>query len=175
VDIVSGRTQGARSTGRFFNTPGVAENSDVARDRRRSCEHARQRGHFDRTFFSDEAKDQDLQLLWAVGNALHTIAPRDHLQEVIAICRNRELGFARGQLVLHLSRFKNTEAVFQTLISLLGDESIRGQALEALWRYGDTRAIPAIEATPVREGFYEVQAKNTALRRLNRRNSGHAA
>jgi hypothetical protein len=122
-------------------------------------------------FFGDEAKDHDLYLLWAVGNALHTMAPRDHLQEIIAICRNRALGFSRGQLIIHLSRFKKTEEVFQTLLSLLDDESIRGQVLEALWRYGDVRAIAAIEATPTREGFYEVKAKNTALRRLNRKSS----
>src|SRR5262249_18625071 len=106
---------------------------------------------------------------WAVGNALHTIAPRDHLHEFIRICRDRRFGFGRGRMVLHLARFKKSEEVFETLLSLLDDDSVRGQVLEALWRYGDARALHAIEGTPVREGFYEQKAKSTALRRLNRK------
>jgi hypothetical protein len=77
-------------------------------------------------------------------------------------------------LVLHLSRFKNTEEVYQTLVSLLSDDSVRGHAIEALWRYRDTRAISAIEAVPVRPGLYEAKAKNTALRRLRRAEPGAA-
>jgi HEAT repeat protein len=65
--------------------------------------------------------------------------------------------------------------VFQTLLSLLADESVRGSALEALWRYGDARALPAIERTPVREDDYEAKAKSTALRKLNRKRNENAA
>jgi hypothetical protein len=126
-------------------------------------------------FFKDNAKRQASGLLWAVGNALHTIAPHDHLTEVLTICQNCEWGRARQMLVLHLSRFKNTEQVFQTLISLLQDESVKGHALEALWRYGDSRAIPAIEATPVQVGLYEANAKNTALKRLKKAEQGGSA
>jgi hypothetical protein len=52
---------------------------------------------------------------------------------------------------------------------LLDDDGVRGEALEALWRFGDVRALVAIEATPVREGFYEQKARATALRRLTRK------
>src|SRR5260221_381686 len=70
-------------------------------------------------FFGDYAYELHPHLLWAVGNALHTIAPRGHLHEFIRICRDRRFAFGRGQLVLHLSRFKQSEEVFQTLLSLL--------------------------------------------------------
>ncbi|NQT12625.1 MAG: HEAT repeat domain-containing protein [Planctomycetes bacterium] len=111
-------------------------------------------------------------LLWAVGNAICTIAPCDHWDECICICRNRRLGRSRHMLVVHLSRFKKSEEVFQTLLSLLDDESVRGPALEALKRFGDIRAIPAIERTPVRGpdepyGNYETHQKMMALKKLS--------
>ena len=110
-------------------------------------------------------------LLWAVGNAVYTIAPRDHLDECICICKNHRLGRSRHMLVVHLSRFKKSEEVFQALLSLLDDESVRGPALEALKRYGDIRAIPAIERTAVRDpeepyGNYETHQKEMALKKL---------
>jgi hypothetical protein len=110
-------------------------------------------------------------LLSAVGNAIYTIAPRNHLDECICICRDRRLGSSRHKLVVHLSRFNKSEEVFQTLLSLLDDESVRGPALEALKRYGDIRAIPAIERTPVRDpdephGTYETHQKKMALKKL---------
>ncbi len=75
---------------------------------------------------------------------------------------------SKQMLALHLARFKKNEEVFQTLISLLQDELVRGHALDALGRYGDARAIPVIEATPVRAGLYEAHAKQAALKRLRR-------
>ena len=105
----------------------------------------------------------NMPLLWAVGNVIYTISPRDHLDECILICRDSRLDYSRSRLiVLHLSRFKKSKEVFQTLRHLLEDESVGGAALEALKRYGDVRAIPAIERTPVREGdvgTYETHQK----------------
>ena len=118
--------------------------------------------------------DNDLihvhKFLWAVGNAIYTIAPRDHLDDCIAICKDRRLGSSRHKLIVHLSRFRKSEEVFQTLLSLLDDESVRGAALEAMKRYGDIRAIPAIERTPVKdgdEGTYERHQKIMGLKKLN--------
>jgi HEAT repeat protein len=112
--------------------------------------------------------------LWAAGNAVHAIGSRESLPAILGICRRTDLGTARQMLVLHLSRFKNTEEVYETLVSLLSDDSVRGHAIEALWRYGDRRAMPAIEAAPVRPSHYEAKAKNTALRRLRRAEPGAA-
>ena len=120
-------------------------------------------------FFEDENFKTSPSLLWAVGNAVYAIRDREHLDGIVRICRRRDLGPARQMLVLHLARFKGIEEVFQTLASLLDDETVRGYVLEALWRYGDTRALPAIAATPVRDGLYEAKAKTTALRRLQKK------
>jgi HEAT repeat protein len=120
--------------------------------------------------FSDESLYQEQKCLWTVGNAIYAIEPRDHLDECIRICRDHRLGPSRHRLIVHLSRFKKSEDVFQALLSLLDDESVRGAALEALKRYGDVRAIPAIEQTPVgdgREGTYEAHQKTKALKKLN--------
>ncbi len=122
--------------------------------------------------FSEESFLQDLGLLWVVGNAIYTIEPRDHLDECLRICQNRKLGGSRQRLIVHLSRFKKSEEVFLTLLSLLeeGEVEIRGAAFEALKRFGDVRAIRAIERTPVRDGddfIYESHQKVMALKKLN--------
>lgn len=119
--------------------------------------------------YKDEALFQDLPCLWAVGNAVYHIEPHDHMDECLLICRDHRLGYSRHKLIVHLSRYKKSDEVFQTLLSLLEDESVRGAALEALRRYGDIRAIPAIERTPVRngdEGIYETHQKGMALKKL---------
>ena len=120
--------------------------------------------------FTREDLVHEHNLLWAAGNAIYHIAPRDYLNECLRICRNRRLGYSRQRLIVHLSRFKKSEEVFQTLLSLLEDESVRGAALEALKRYGDVRALPAIQRTPVRggdEGVYEAHQKMMALKKLS--------
>lgn len=112
---------------------------------------------------------QDSGCLWAVGNAIYTIEPRDHLAECLAICRNSRLGMSRERLIVHLSRFKKSDEVYRTLISLLGDETVRGAPFEALKRLGDIRAIGPIERTPVRDGddgIYETHQKMMALKKL---------
>jgi HEAT repeat protein len=119
--------------------------------------------------FSNEELINEPTSLWAVGNAIYTIQPRDHVDECLHICRNAGLGESRHKLIVHLSRFKKSEEVFQTLLALLDDESVRGAALEALKRFGDVRAIPAIKRTPVRkgdDGIYERHQKQMALKKL---------
>jgi hypothetical protein len=124
--------------------------------------------------FSNKELIKEQRSLWAVGNAIYTIEPRDHLEECLQICRDRRLGESRHLLIVHLSRFKRSEEVFQTLLTLLDDESVRGPALEALKRFGDVRAIPAIKRTPVRDGddgIYERHQKKMALKKLTEKKS----
>lgn len=106
--------------------------------------------------------------LWAVGNAVYTIAPKSHLDEMLEITRNEKLGHSRHQLIVHLSRFKNDEAVYTSLLGLLKDSTVLGPALEALKRFGDPRAIAAIESTEVdEEDTYPAHQKRMALKKLN--------
>lgn len=119
--------------------------------------------------FSLEPLIREQNCLWAAGNAIYWIAPKDHLEECLRICRDRRVAGARQKLIVHLSRFKKSPEVFETLVSLLEDETVRGAALEALKKLGDPRAIPAIERTPVRkgdEGIYETHQKGMALKTL---------
>lgn len=123
------------------------------------------------SLLTDESLVSQHGLLWAAGNAIYEIEPRDHLDKCLQICRDRRLGHARHRVIVHLSRFKKSEEVFQTLLSLLDEEDqmIRGAAFEALKRFGDVRAIPAIEHTPVRDGddfTYETHQRMTALKKL---------
>lgn len=111
----------------------------------------------------------DSSLLWAVGNAIYTVASKEYLPDTLRACRDQSLGSSRQMLVIHASRFKNKAEVLDTLISLLDDSTVRGHALEALWRFGDTRALPAIKATLVRKNLYEAKAKKTAISRLERK------
>jgi hypothetical protein len=99
------------------------------------------------------------ELLWTAGSAVYTISSRDHLAELLTICRRRSLGAARQMLVLHLARFKGNEEVFQTLISLLHDDSVNGHALMALWQYGDVRGIPVIQSTSIPRYYGEAKAE----------------
>ncbi|QDU40168.1 hypothetical protein Mal4_45230 [Maioricimonas rarisocia] len=122
--------------------------------------------------FEDESLVSEHRLLWAVGNAVYTIEPRDHLDRCLHICRNPRLGDSRQRLIVHLCRFKKSEEVFETLISLLDEDNarIRGAAFEALKRLDDVRALAAIERTPVGEGddsIYERHQKQMALKKLN--------
>ena len=120
------------------------------------------------SFFSVEFSEEN-EFLWAVGNAIYTIAPSGYMQETLSICRDRKYGTSRQMLVLHSSRYKKQEEAFDMLVSLLDDSTVRGHCLQALWRYGDTRALTYIERIPVKKGLYEAKAKATCLKRLRRK------
>ncbi len=119
--------------------------------------------------FLTEKTETDSSFLWTVGNAVFAISEKNYLKEMIGICRDSSLGRSRQMIVVHLSKFKNSDGVFDTLISLLDDSSVRGHALEALWKYGDSRALPYIEKTETKKGLYESKAKKTAILRLSKK------
>jgi HEAT repeat protein len=105
--------------------------------------------------------------LWAVGNALYTIDDNKYYPEVLKLCKNKKLGIGRARLIGILARMKTKEA-FDILIDGLTDPNIKGEAIEALGRFGDISAIPILEELSVDRHKYEFKAKNTALNRLNR-------
>jgi hypothetical protein len=67
-----------------------------------------------------------------------------------------------------LARMKTMEA-YEVILASLNDYTVRGHAIEAVRRFGDTTAIPILEALEVKKGLYEYKAKNTALGRLYRK------
>jgi HEAT repeat protein len=101
--------------------------------------------------------------LWAVGNALYTIDDKRTYSDIIEICKDKSLGMARARLMGILSRIR-TEETFQILLDNLEDQSVKGNVIEALGRFGDSRAISLLEKTKVDKTKYEFKAKKTALK-----------
>jgi hypothetical protein len=110
----------------------------------------------------------DGSCLWAVGQAIYTIDNEQFYPEVVAICRDRRYGSGRQMLMGTLARARTDDA-YAVLIECLDDPSIRAHAIEALGRFGRVDAIRIIEPLVVQKGLYEFKAKETALRRLRRR------
>ena len=106
--------------------------------------------------------------LWAVGLALYVINDKKYYSEIIDICRNKEYGSSREMLMGTLARDKSNDA-YDVLVECLKDPSVRGHAIEGLGRFGQVDAISILESLIVEKGLYEYKAKNTALRRLNKR------
>ncbi len=103
--------------------------------------------------------------LWAVGNALYTIDDRNTYPEIIELCKDETLGIGRSKLMGILARVR-TEEAFNILVNSLSDSNVKGEAIEALGRFGDPRAIEILENTQVEKNMYEYKAKKTALKRL---------
>jgi HEAT repeat protein len=106
--------------------------------------------------------------LWAVGNALRVINDKSSYNVIIDLCKNKTLGISRQMMLVLLSRSK-TEEAFQTLIECLKEPKLKGHAIEALGKFGDKRAIDIIRNTDVEKGKYEFKAKQTALKRLQKK------
>jgi len=104
-------------------------------------------------------------VLWAVGNALYVIDDKSTYPEIIELCKNKTLGMGRARLIGILARARSEEA-FNILVDSLEDTKVKGEAIEALGRFGDPRAIEILENTEVEKDKYEFRAKKTALKRL---------
>lgn len=106
--------------------------------------------------------------LWAVSLALYVINDKKYYSKIISICRNKDYGSARKMLMGTLARAKSDDA-YLVLLECVKDPSVRGHAIEGLGRFGQVDAISILESLIVEKGLYEYKAKNTALRRLNKK------
>ncbi len=80
----------------------------------------------------DHAKIIGLDTRWAAGNALFDIpAGKEHFDALAAIASDRAFGRSRGMVVTWLGKSRHPEAATVAL-SLVDDESVEGNALEAL-------------------------------------------
>ncbi|MDC6364112.1 MULTISPECIES: HEAT repeat domain-containing protein [Flavobacteriaceae] len=121
--------------------------------------------------FYDYKKYSEL-FLWAVGNTLCEIDDKESYPEIIKICKNSALGTSRQMLFLKtLPKIKNQEA-YKVLLEGLADKKVRGHALDGLGKLGNTAAIGIIEKIEAEKGKYEFKAKERALRKLKKKNSG---
>ncbi|MFB5193042.1 hypothetical protein [Alicyclobacillus fastidiosus] len=73
--------------------------------------------------------------LWAVGNALYVIDDKASYSPILEICKNKKYGSGTQMLMGTLARMKTPEA-FQVLVDCLGDEHLRGHAIEVWVGWG---------------------------------------
>ncbi|MEM6719260.1 MAG: HEAT repeat domain-containing protein [Bacteroidota bacterium] len=106
--------------------------------------------------------------LWAVGNALCVIDDKSTYKKIIQLVKRTELGIARQMLLGTLANSKDEEA-YNVLIDCLNDANLKGHAIEALGRFGNTDAIEILDEIEVEKGKFEFKATQTALRRLQRK------
>ncbi len=86
----------------------------------------------------------DLHLCWVIGSALEVLAKKDIQGDIINLVEDPFYGTARQMLVLALSKM-DKNYVEPVLISLLNDETVRGQAIISLGKLRSNKAKPFLE------------------------------
>lgn len=80
----------------------------------------------------DHAKTIGLDTRWAAGNALYDIpAGKEYFDDLATIAADRGFGRSRGMVVTWLGKSRHPDATTVAL-GLIDDESVEGNALEAL-------------------------------------------
>ncbi|MBM3235948.1 HEAT repeat domain-containing protein [Candidatus Poribacteria bacterium] len=85
-----------------------------------------------------------VNLKWAIGNALSMVAADDVFEELVELAKDKKHVQAREMLILALTNMKNPRAV-DVLIEFLKDEEVAGHAIMALGKLKATKAEKAIE------------------------------
>ena len=81
---------------------------------------------------------------WAIANSINIIHDMTIEQELITLSGNKKYGTGRQMLVLSLGCYK-TDSSIKCLRGLLQDEEVRGHALRALGKCGNSEVLPDIE------------------------------
>lgn len=81
---------------------------------------------------------------WAIANSINIIHDMTIEQELITLSENKKYGTGRQMLVLSLGCYK-TDSSIKCLRGLLQDEEVRGHALRALGKCGNSEVLPDIE------------------------------
>ena len=81
---------------------------------------------------------------WAIANSINIINDMTIEQELITLSENKKYGTGRQMLVLSLGCYK-TDSSIKCLRGLLQDEEVRGHALRALGKCGNSEVLPDIE------------------------------
>ena len=80
----------------------------------------------------DHEKNIVMDIRWAAGNALYDIpAGKEYFDELAVIAADRGFGRSRGMIVTWLGKSRHPNAAAVAL-SLIDDETVEGNALEAL-------------------------------------------
>ena len=86
-----------------------------------------------------------VNLKWAIGNALSVVADDDVFEELVELAKDKTHGQAREMLMLALANMKNPQAV-DVLIEFLKDDEVAGHVIMALGQLKAAKAQKAIEA-----------------------------
>ena len=81
---------------------------------------------------------------WAIANSINIIHDMTIEQELITLSENKKYGTGRQMLVLSLGCYK-TDSSIKCLRGLLQDEEVRGHALRALGKCGNSEVLPDIQ------------------------------
>lgn len=81
---------------------------------------------------------------WAIANSINIIHDMTIEQELITLSENKKYGAGRQMLVLSLGCYK-TDSSIKCLRGLLQDEEVRGHALRALGKCGNSEVLPDIQ------------------------------
>jgi len=85
-----------------------------------------------------------VNLKWAIGNALSMVADDNVFAELVDLAKDKKHGQAREMLMLALANMKNPQ-VIDVLIEFLKDEEVAGHAITALGKLKTIKAQKAIE------------------------------
>jgi HEAT repeat protein len=119
-------------------------------------------------FQSDRFTREPASLIkWAIGNTLNVLNCDGLGSELLAIAADRQHGMARQMIVLKLGALAEPDPV-PTLITLLDDEAVSGQAATALGRRKASAAIAALRAFAAREKGWKLSAALTAITRIQK-------
>ena len=106
--------------------------------------------------------------LWTIGNALYVIDDKNSYDEILKLCQDKSYGMGRQMLMGALARMKSEKA-YEVLVECLSDSTVKGHAIEGLGRLGNPKALGILEKIEVEKGKFEFKAKQTAMRRLERK------
>lgn len=104
---------------------------------------------------------------WVIANTLEILASDEIGEDLIRLATESCHGRARQMIVLSLGRLRSIQ-VLDTLIKLLGDEDVAGQAVVALGRLGDGRALPALQPKLRDRRAWIRRAAKTSINKLSR-------
>jgi len=114
-----------------------------------------------------DRKDLSTNSLWAVGNALNVIKDKSKVGSYFKICKRTELGMARSELIKYLGSFKTTE-IYNLLIDLLSDETVKAPVIEAIGRSKRPEAIELLKSLDLEAKSIADKNRLTAVKKLEK-------
>ena len=109
---------------------------------------------------------EDDSLRWAIGNAMIALATDDVADEILRIVRDERNGRSRQMFVLSLARLHHPE-LLPTLVDLLSDPIVAGQAVAALGALRWRSARPAVERMLTHPNEWVRKEAKKALKRID--------